>query len=386
MSQADWLEKDFYKVLGVDKTASAEEIRKAYKKLARESHPDANPGDPKAEERFKTISEANDVLSDAKTRAEYDHIRQLAGSGGVGGFGGRGGFPGGFSGGGTGAAFDLNDLLGNIFGDQTAGFGGGPRRTATAVRKGEDRHAEVTLSFEDALAGGEVTLRVNGTAVCSVCKGTGSRPGTRPVQCPRCKGAGVRSNDQGMFSFSQPCSNCGGRGELITDPCPNCEASGVEERPRTLRVRIPAGVSDGATVRLKGKGEPGRGGGKAGDLYVKVHVSDHPFMRRKGDHLTMTLPVTFAEAALGAKVTVPTLDGPVTLKVPAGTESGRTLRVRGRGAPKDGGGLGDLLVTIQVAVPAKLTKTQKKLVEEFAAMDDSTPRAHLDAMLNGDGS
>lgn len=386
MSQADWLEKDFYKVLGVSKTASIDEIKKAYRKAARTNHPDANPDDPKAEERFKAASEANEVLSDPKKRQEYDHIRELAASGGIGGLGGmRGGFPGGAGGQ---ANFDLNDLLGSIFGDGASAPGGfgGARRTQTAARKGEDRRAEVTLSFEDALAGAEVTLRVMGTAVCQVCKGTGSKPGTRPVQCPRCNGSGMQDQNQGMFSFSQPCSNCGGRGELITDPCTNCHASGVEERARTLRVRVPAGVSDGQTIRLKGKGEAGRGGGKAGDLYVKVHVADHPVMRRKGDHLTMTLPVTFAEAVLGGKVTVPTLDGPVTLKIPAGTESGRTMRVRGRGAPRDGGGFGDLLVTVQVTVPPKLTKTQKKLVEEFAAMDDSNPRAHLDEMLTGGSS
>ena len=384
MSQADWLEKDFYRVLGVAKTASHEEIRKAYRKLARENHPDANPDNDAAEERFKAISEAYEVVGDETRRKEYDQIRQLAGSGGLGGgfrgFGGGG--PGGPAGG---TSFDLNDLLGSIFGEggggATGGFGGARRGGPARARKGQDLNAEVTLSFADALAGVTVTLRLHGTAVCSVCKGTGARPGTSPQTCPRCNGAGVRTDNQGMFGFSQPCASCGGRGEVITDPCPNCQASGVEERPRTIKARLPAGVADGQTVRLRGKGEPGIGGAKPGDLYVEVHVEPHPVMRRAGDNLTMTLPVTFAEAALGTKVTVPTFEGPVTLKIPAGTESGQTLRVRGRGVPAGKNRKGDLLVTVQVVVPSSLTRTQKKLVEEFAAMDDTDPRAHLQDML-----
>ena len=381
MSQADWLEKDFYRVLGVDKGASQDEIRKAYRKLARENHPDANPDNAGAEDRFKAISEAYEVVGDESRRKEYDQIRQLAGSGGFRGFGG-GGMPGGGAGG---AGFDLGDLLGSIFGDgggpSAGGFGGARRGGPAPARRGQDLSAEVTLSFADALAGVTVTLRLHGSAVCSVCKGTGSRPGTRPQTCPRCKGAGVRTDNQGLFGFSQPCASCGGRGEVITDPCPSCDATGVEERPRTIKARLPAGVADGQTVRLRGKGEPGLGGAKPGDLLVKVHVEDHPVMRRKGDHLVMTLPVTFAEAALGTKVTVPTFEGPVTLRIPAGTESGQTLRVRGKGAPGGKGKKGDLLVTVQVVVPSSLTRTQKKLVQELAAMDDTDPRAHLEAML-----
>ncbi len=394
MSQADWLEKDFYAALGVPADASADDIRKAYRTLARENHPDANPDDPRAEERFQAISEAYGILSDPAKRKEYDQIRQLAASGGLGGFRG---FGQGRAPGGAGQAFDLNDLLGNLFGEQGAGqgfgqtFGGqgaaGARRRAGGARRGDDLNAEVTLSFEDALAGVTVTLRLTGSAVCSTCRGVGARPGTMPERCPRCSGAGVINENQGMFSFSQPCPQCAGRGEVITDPCPTCAGSGVEERPRTIKARLPSGVADGQTVRLKGKGSPGQGGGKPGDLFVKVHVDEHPVLRRRGDDLAMTVPVTFAEAALGANITVPTVEGSVTLKVPAGTESGRTLRVRGRGAPRSGGkGHGDLLVTVQVAVPAKLTKTQQKLVEDFAAMDDSNPRAHLEGLLAGGGA
>ncbi len=392
MSQADWLEKDFYAALGVSKSASEEEVRKAYRKLARENHPDANPDDPKAEERFKAVSEAYGVLSDKAKRAEYDQIRQLAGSGGLGGFGGFGGAGGRRAPGGA-SSFDLNDLLGTIFGEQGGSTQGGPRvrpgaggsRRASAPRKGADVAADVTLSFEDALAGVTVTLRLRGTAVCSVCKGVGAKPGTMPVRCSMCAGAGVVSDNQGMFGLSQPCPQCGGRGEQITDPCPNCAGQGVEERPRTIKARIPSGVSDGQTVKLAGKGEPGRNGGKPGDLLVKVHVSEHEVLRRAGDHLKMVLPITFAEAALGGRVAVPTLDGTVTLKIPAGTESGKTFRVRGRGVPRSGGGAGDLLVTVQVVVPTKLTRTQKKLVEDFAAMDDTEPRARLEAVMGQAG-
>lgn len=387
MSQSDWLEKDYYAVLGVPKDASEDDVRKAYRKLARENHPDANPDDPKAEERFKGVSEAYGVLSDATKRREYDQIRQLAGSGGLGG--GFRGFPGGGGGfSGAGADFDLGDLLGSIFGEQARPpgpmGGGGGRRPAAGPRKGGDLTAEVTLSFEDALAGVTVTLRLHGSAVCSTCKGVGARPGTLPERCTRCNGAGVVNENQGMFSFSQPCPRCAGRGEVIADPCPTCNGAGVEDRPRTIKARIPAGVTDGQTVRLPGKGEPGRAGGPPGDLFVTVHVSEHDVLRRSGDHLVMTVPVTFTEAALGAKIAVPTLDGPVTLKIPAGTESGKTFRVRGRGAPKSGGtGLGDLLVTVQVVVPQKLTKTQKKLVEDLGALDDVDVRAHLQAAVGG---
>jgi molecular chaperone DnaJ len=378
--QADWLEKDYYAALGVPPTASAEDIRKAYRRLARENHPDANPDDPRAEERFKAVSEAYAVLNDAAKRAEYDQIRRLAGSGGLGGFGRVGGTRSA-----PGAGFDLNDLLGSIFGDAAGGAqgfpGAGGRRGPGAQRKGADKHAEVTLSFDDALAGVTVTLRLHGSAVCSTCKGTGARPGTMPQRCGVCAGSGVTSDVQGMFGFSQPCRACGGRGDVIPDPCPTCAGSGVEDRPRTIRARLPEGVVDGQTVRLPGKGDPGLGGGRPGDLYVTVHVEPHPVLRRSGDNLHLALPITFAEAALGAKVAVPTLDGPVTLKIPAGTESGTTFRVRGRGAPRPGGGTGDLLVTVQVAVPRKLTKTQKKLVEDLAHLDDSDVRADLRAAM-----
>ena len=390
MSQRDYFEKDYYKALGVSRDADASEIAKAYRKLARESHPDANPDDPKAESRFKEIGEAYQVLSDPDKRAEYDKVRDLMGSGAfrqAGAYSGAGGFPGGgFPGGGFGTAsaggqtFDLGDLLGGLFGDEprSGGFTA-PQGRRQAGQRGRDLETDLTLSFEDAMAGVTTTLRVAGPAACSTCGGSGAKPGTSPVTCTTCGGSGVVSRDAGMFGFSEPCPACGGRGQRITDPCPTCDGSGAETRTREIRARIPAGVRNGARIRLKGKGEAGRFGGPAGDLYVTVHVSDHELFGRRGDDLTLRVPLTFTEAALGTKIRVPTLDDAVTLKVPAGTQSGRTFRLRGRGAPKAGGARGDLLVTVDVVVPSKLTRTQKKMLEDYAATEPDDLRDAVEA-------
>ena len=379
MSQRDYVEKDYYRALGVDEKAEQAEIAKAYRRLARELHPDANPDDPEAETRFKEVSEAYAVLSNPEKRAEYDKVRQLVGSGAfAGGFPG-GGFP---PPGAGGQAFDLSDLLGGLFGQAQPQSGSpfGRQRTRPDAR-GRDLETDLTLSFEDAMAGVTTTLRINGNAVCTTCGGSGARPGTSPQVCQVCRGTGAIARDQGMFSFSEPCDNCGGSGRVIPDPCTTCGGTGVERRAREIRARIPAGVKDGARIRLKGKGEPGPLGAAPGDLFVKVHVTPHEIFDRRGDDLLLRVPVTFAEAALGTRVTVPTLDGTVTLKVPAGTESGRTLRVRGRGVPTRKGGHGDLLVTVDVAVPRKLTRTQRKMLEDFAATDDGDVRAHLDRYM-----
>lgn len=386
MSQRDYFEKDYYAVLGVSKDASQAEISKAYRKLARDLHPDARPNDAEAESRFKEVGEAYGVLSNAEKRKEYDQVRSMVGGPGGPGFGGFGG--GGFGGGG-GQTINMEDLLGGLFGGG-AGAGAGPftstRRTARAARRGRDVETDLRLSFDDALAGVTTTLRVAGRAACTVCGGSGAKPGTAPVTCPTCQGSGVISNNQGLFSFSEPCTACGGSGRKITDPCTHCKGSGVETRTRDVRTRIPAGVKNGARIRLKGKGEAGSHGGPAGDLYVNVHVEPHEFFGQRGDNLTLRLPVTVGEAALGTKLTVPTLDGPVTLKIPAGTQSGKTLRVKGKGIPRSSGGRGDLLVTVDVAVPRKLTKTQRKIIEEFAATDDpSALREHLDRVLSRNG-
>ncbi|HET6793287.1 MAG TPA: molecular chaperone DnaJ [Acidimicrobiales bacterium] len=364
--QREWFEKDYYKVLGVSDTASDKEITRAYRKLAKQFHPDANPG---AEDRFKEISAAYDVLGDADRRKEYDEVRRMGPLGGFGGAGGAGG-PGGF--GGSFRVEDLSDLLGGIFGrGQRSGAG-----TRTASRRGEDLEAELHLSFTEAAEGVTTSVNVVGEATCTDCHGTGAAPGTTPTVCPDCGGRGVKDENQGFFSFSQPCRTCGGTGVKIDKPCKHCRGTGVERRARQVKVRIPAGVEGGQRIKLKGRGAPGRGGGPPGDLYVTVHVAHHKVFGRRGRDLTVTVPVTFAEAALGADIKVPTLDGPVTVRVPAGTPSGRTFRVRNRGVHTSKGS-GDLLATVEVAVPATLNDDQKKAVEALAAASPESPRAHL---------
>lgn len=373
MSQRDYFEKDYYAALGVAKDASDAEIRKAYRKLARDLHPDARPGDKQAEERFKEVSEAYAVLSNSEKRREYDQVReQLSAGGFAAGFGGFRAPGGGYrtAGGGGFESFDLGDLFGEAF------RSAGTRRQA-AGRRGRDLETTLNLSFEDAMAGVTTTLRVTGHAPCSNCGGSGAKPGTHPIPCPTCGGAGSIAHDQGLFSFSEPCPNCGGSGRKIPIPCAKCEGTGVEIRPREIRTRVPAGVKDGARIRLKGKGEPGPGGGPAGDLFVNVRVAPHDVFGRRGEHVTITVPITFSEAALGTKLTVPTLDGAVTLRIPAGTESGRTFRVRGKGAPTPNGERGDLLVTVEVAIPRKLNRNQRKLLEDFAATEDRSIRDYL---------
>ena len=376
MSTRDFLEKDYYKTLGVPKDAKADEIKKAYRKLARTYHPDANKGDTAAEDRFKEISEAYDVLSDTKRRAEYDEARTLFGSGG-----GRFRPPSGN--GGTGVPFDFGDVfgsgaggLGDVLGGLFGGRAGGAR---SAPRRGADVESTVSLSFDDAVRGVTLPLRMASEQACPTCRGTGGRDGALPTQCPVCHGTGQTSRNQGGFAFAEPCRECRGRGLVVDDPCPDCRGSGRAMGQRTLTVRIPAGVKDGQRIRLKGKGGPGERGGPAGDLFVIVTVAPHRLFGRSGDNLTLTVPVSFAEAALGAEVTVPTLDaGPVTLRLPSGTANGRTFRVRGKGAPRKDGTRGDLLVTVQVAVPTKLAPEARSAVEAFRdATAGEDPRAGL---------
>ena len=368
MSTRDYLEKDYYKVLGVPKTATADEIKKSYRKLARKYHPDANKGDAKSEERFKEISEAYNVLSDAKERKEYDDARSLFGGGfrspGAGGPGGAGGFP-----------FDLSDLFGGTdtgagsrgrVGDLFGGMFGGRTTQQTRPRRGADVETEATLSFNDAINGATVSLRLTGEGACPTCHGTGAKSGTVPRVCPTCQGTGQSSRNLGSFAFSEPCKECRGRGLVVDDPCPECSGSGRAMSTRTIQARIPAGVADGQRIRLKGKGAPGERGGPAGDLYVRVHVSPHPIFGRSGDNLTVTVPVTFAEAALGAEIKVPTLHGaPVSIRLPAGTPTGRTFRAPGKGARRKDGTNGALLVTVAVQVPQKLNGAAREALEEF---------------------
>jgi molecular chaperone DnaJ len=365
VSTRDYVEKDYYKVLGVSKTATADEIKKSYRKLARKYHPDANKGDAKAEDRFKEISEAYNVLSDSKQRKEYDDARSLFG----GGFRAPGaGGPGGFS-------FDLGDILGGTdagagsrgrVGDLFGGMFGGRTTQQARPRRGADVETEATLSFNDAIDGTTVALRLTGEAPCPTCHGTGAKSGTVPRVCPTCQGTGQSSRNLGSFAFSEPCKECRGRGLVVDDPCPACSGSGRAMSTRTIQARIPAGVADGQRIRLKGKGAPGERGGPAGDLYVRVHVTPHPIFGRSGDNLTVTVPVTFPEAALGAEIKVPTLRGvPVSIRIPPGTPSGRTFRAPGKGARRKDGTNGALLVTVAVQVPQKLNSTARQSLESF---------------------
>jgi molecular chaperone DnaJ len=382
MSTKDFLEKDFYKVLGVSKNATADDIKKSYRKLARKYHPDANKGDSKAEERFKEISEAYDVLSDAKRRKEYDDTRSLFGSGGF-RTPGQGGPPGGFS-------FDLGDLFGTGTGTSTGGggrlgdflggvFGSGSARTQQRGRRGADVETETTLSFNDAIEGTTVSLRLTGEGACPTCHGTGAKSGTVPRVCPSCQGTGASSRNLGSFAFSEPCRECRGRGLVVDDPCPSCSGSGRAMSTRTVAARIPAGVADGQRIRLRGKGAPGERGGPPGDLYVRVHVTPHPVFGRSGDNVTVTVPVTFPEAALGSEIKVPSPRGaPVSVRIPPGTPNGRTFRARGKGARRSDGTTGDLLVTVAVQVPQNLNGQARQALTDFReATAGEDPREEL---------
>jgi molecular chaperone DnaJ len=368
--QREWFEKDYYAILGVPETATAKEIKSAYRKLSRKLHPDANPGDAASEERFKEVSAAYDVVGDEAKRKEYDEVRRMGPMSGP--FAG-GGAPGGFS-------FSTDDLggLGDLFGN-LFGRGRGREPRGAGPQRGADLEADLQLSFEGAVQGVTTTVNLTSDVACHTCHGSGAKPGTAPHACPRCGGRGVIDENQGFFSFSTPCPECRGTGFVVDEPCPTCRGTGTEVKARQVKVRVPAGVTDGQRIRLPGRGGPGRNGGPNGDLYVIARVAVNPLFGRSGRNLTITVPVTFPEAALGADVVVPTLDGvPVTIKVPPGTRSGKTMRVKGRGVPAEGSQpAGDLLVTIEVAVPAKMSTAERKAVESLAAATRESPRAHL---------
>jgi molecular chaperone DnaJ len=391
VSSKDWLEKDFYAVLGVAKSASSDEIKKAYRQLARELHPDHNPGNHEAEDRFKAVSEAYDVLSDEKKRKEYDEMRQLFGSGA---------FRRGSRTGGGGAGFDMSDIFGDMAAGQAAGdrrFGGagfsdlftsifsggrsGPTRRGPA--RGRDVEAEVVLDFRDAVNGATLPLTLRAPGVCDTCHGSGARPGTQPRTCPVCRGAGVVTSNQGSFSFAEPCRECQGVGTIVDEKCPECHGTGGVTKTRTLNVRVPAGVADGQKIRLAGRGEAGERGGAPGDLYVHVKVKEDALFGRYGDDLTLTVPITFPEAVNGVDLRVPTLDWAVTVRVPAGTPSGRTLRVRGKGVPRRAGTPGDLLVTVDVVVPKDLPESAREALKTYAASAPAAPREHIDRQVGG---
>ncbi|KAA0018941.1 molecular chaperone DnaJ [Antrihabitans cavernicola] len=374
MSQREWIEKDFYKELGVSSSASSDEIKKAYRKLASSLHPDKNPGDTKAEERFKSVSEANAVLADPAKRKEYDETRRLFAGGGRGGF--QPGAGGGFTGGGT--EFNIGDLFGGGAQGGDGGIGdlfgglfnrGAARPTTTRPRRGSDVETETTLGFREAAQGVTVPLRMTSPSPCTTCHGSGAKPGTSPRVCPNCNGSGIVSRNQGAFGFSEPCDDCRGTGSLIDDPCDDCRGTGIQNRTRTITVRVPSGVSDGQRIRLAGQGEAGLRGAPSGDLYVTVHVRNDKVFGRVGDDLTLVLPVSYGELVLGTTVSVPTLEGRVGVKVPPGTVDGRILRVRGRGVPKRAGGAGDLLVTVRVAIPQKLDDAATEALTKYLEVE-----------------
>jgi molecular chaperone DnaJ len=362
---------DYYKTLGVGKNASDEEIKKAYRKLARKYHPDTNPGDKQAEERFKEISQAHDVLSDSEKRKQYDR-----GTGPLGGFNMPGG---GFD---PGSFGNVSDILSNLFGGgggAARGGRGGGTRGARAQARGRDLETEVTLSFEQAVNGAQVPLAVPTSQACPTCNGTGAKPGTTPKVCPVCNGRGIESESQGIFSISQPCSNCHGTGTVIEDPCPTCAGTGAQRTVRRLRVNIPAGVRDGSRIRLAGKGEAGPRGGETGDLYVITRVEESPVFKRNGDHLEVEVPLTIPEAVRGAVIEVPTLSGTKRLRVPRGTKHGTVQRLRGEGPPHlSGKGRGDIHYRFVIDVPASLSPEQDEAIDRLSdVMNGDNPRAKL---------
>jgi len=383
--RADWATKDFYAELGVTDKATQAEIKKAYRKLARANHPDSHPGDTAKHDKFKAVAEAYDVIGDEEKRKKYNEVRSLYSGGG--GF--RGGFPGGTTSGG-GPGFDLGDLLrertagggggfGDLFGD-LFGSGRGRQQGRARPTRGADVESNATISFTDAMDGVTISLRLTSEAPCPDCHGTGGKPGTTPHICPECDGAGFVVNSMGgAFSINETCPRCGGRQLVYDEACPTCHGSGRGSSARSIQARIPAGVKDGQRIRLRGKGGAGENGGSPGDLFVTVKVSPHRLFSRTGDNLTLDVPVSFDEAALGAEIKIPTLGGsPVTLKVPAGTPNGRTFRVRGKGVAKADGTRGDLLATVEVQVPARLNDAAREAIAAYrAAGVDSTLRANL---------
>jgi molecular chaperone DnaJ len=374
-------QRDPYGVLGVDRKATQDDIKKAYRKLARQYHPDRNPDDPKAEERFKEIQSAYDIVGDPDKRKQYDRGGIFFGSGrpgAGGGQGGQGGF-GGFEAGG------FSDILSNLFGGAKGGGTGPAGARRARGERGADLEAEVAITFEQAIEGTQVPLSVMASTACGTCGGTGAKPGTAPKVCPRCQGRGLESQGQGLFSISQPCTRCNGAGTIIEDPCPTCAGEGAVRTTKRYRVNIPPGVREGSRVRLAGKGEPGRNGGPSGDLFVITHVQDNPVFRRKGDNVEVEVPLTIPEAIRGAEVEVPTLHGSKRLRVPAGTHHGTVQRLRGEGPPKLGStaSRGDIHYRFVIDVPASLNSEQSEVVEKLSQVMNGNPRAKLFAQARG---
>jgi len=346
------IKADYYEVLGISRSASDQEIKAAYRKMALQHHPDRNPGDHAAEERFKECSEAYQVLSDPQKRAAYDRY-------GHAGISGAGGFDGNPFGG-----QDIGDIFGDIFGEM---FNMGGGRRASRVQKGRDIRHDMSIDFEEAVFGKETKMKFSRSETCPDCTGTGAAQGRGPTTCPYCQGRGQVRYQQGFFSIARTCSHCGGTGQVITDPCKTCHGEGRVERQHEMAVTVPAGVEDGTRIRYQGEGEAGRFGGPAGDLYVVLHVRPHKIFEREGNDLHCSIPISFPQAALGTEINLKTLDGSAKVKIPEGTQSGQKFRIRGRGVPfLNEHGRGDLVVTVVVKTPTKLTKVQKEKLQELA--------------------
>ena len=360
--------RDYYEVLGVAKNASDDEIKKAYRKLAMKHHPDRNPDDKSAEEKFKEAKEAYEVLSDSDKRAAYDQF----GHEGVNPQGGPGGF-GGFGGGAAG--FDFSDIFEGIFGGAAGGGGG---RGRSNVYRGADLRYNLEITLEEAARGTETKIRIPTLEECDTCKGTGAKAGTQPQTCPTCQGHGQVRMQQGFFSIQQTCPRCHGTGKIIAEPCSTCNGQGRVKKHKTLSVKIPAGVDEGDRIRLAGEGEAGVNGGPAGDLYVMIHLKAHQLFTRDGDDLHCEMPVSFATAALGGEIEIPTLEGQARIKIPAETQGGKVFRLRGKGIKGvRSNAAGDLLCHVVVETPVKLSSRQKELLREFESLNqqNNNPKA-----------
>ena len=354
--------RDYYEVLGIQKGASEDEIKKAYKKLARKYHPDMNPGDKEAEEKFKEVNEANEVLSDPEKKARYDQFGFAGVDPNYGAGAGGGAYGGGFDFG------DLGDIFGSFFG---GGFGGGQRRNPNAPQRGESIRASVSVSFTEAAFGCEKSVTLERSEQCPTCKGNGCAPGTTPEICPDCHGTGTvqtrRQTPMGVFASNGPCRKCGGTGRLIHQPCPDCRSTGAVRKRKTIKVNIPAGIDHGQTISLRGQGNAGRNGGPAGDLLITVMVQPHELFRRDGVDVFCEAPITFAQAVLGAELEIPTIDGKVKYSIPEGTQTGTVFRLKGKGIPVlNGRGRGDQYVTVTIETPRNLNKEQKEALRRFS--------------------
>lgn len=365
---------DYYEVLGVSRDASEAELKTAYRKLAMKYHPDRNPGDAAAEERFKEASEAYGVLSDADKRAAYDRYGHASTSSG---FGGGQGFGGPFA-----DATDISDIFGDLFGEMFGGGGGG-RRGGQRVQRGEDLRFDVTIEFEEAVFGKETEVKVRRRESCSSCRGVGTTSGRGPTVCPQCQGRGQVRYQQGFFAVARTCANCGGTGSIITDPCTTCRGETRVVREFQMKVKVPAGVEDGTRIRYSGEGEAGKFGGPRGDLYVVLTVKAHDFFERDGNDLHCVIPISFPQAALGAEIEIPGLDGDVTVKIPEGTQSGKEFRIRNKGVPHlNDHGRGDLVVQVLVQTPKKLSRAQRDLVKQLGESMSVENKPHSRGMLS----